>query len=137
MNELDFLSDSDRLHMAYAACVGGSVLIGGAVGRLGSLPGLLAGAATGLAIGLLSCKRLAPAIERKLLSGTERLNDQELVQALRVVRELTGYENKSDAMYLLARARGAMQYLGSELMTQRKTCQIAMVSARQLIEARA
>ena len=137
MSDVEFLSEQDRLDMSYAGCIGGSVVLGAAVGRLGMLPGLLAGAATGLAIGLLSCKRLAPAIERKLLSDTERLSDQELVQALRVVRDLTGFQNNSDTMYLLASARTQMQANGSELMQRRKTSQLAGVAAQHLMDARA
>lgn len=71
------------------------------------LPGLLAGAATGLVVGLLTCKRLSPAIERKIFSSTERLTDGELLSVLRVIRDQTGVQTKSEAMYLLIQARVA------------------------------
>ncbi len=105
MDDFLLFSAKDRQDISYVACVGGTTLTGLAVGRFGMLPGLLAGGVAGLAMGLLSCRLLAPAIEKKLFDPAERLSEQELSSVLKVIRDQTGVRDKSDAMYLLALVR--------------------------------
>ncbi|EIC28955.1 MULTISPECIES: hypothetical protein [Methylomicrobium] len=136
MEDFNILTDKDKQDMSYKACVGGAILMGAAVGRLGMLPGLLAGAATGLAFGLLTCKRLSPAIERKLFSQNERLNDQELLQTLRILRDETGVTSKSDAMRLLGYVRFEANQKGQSLKNGRNACMPMKVAANQILSVR-
>ena len=105
MDDFNIISEQDKKDLSYGACVAGSALTGMAVGRFIGLQGLLAGAAAGLAFGLLACRHLQEPIKKKLFSDTGRLTDQELAQAPRAVRLETGVQSKADAMYLLAAAR--------------------------------
>jgi hypothetical protein len=100
------------------------------------LPGLLAGAATGLAIGLLTCKRLSPAIERKLFSEHERLSEHEILQVLRVVRDETGVQTKSDAMYLLSHVRREIALKGQSISKESRSCLPARIAAHQILSRR-
>jgi hypothetical protein len=137
MDDFNFFTNQDRQDISYAACLGGTVLVGGAVGRFGGLYGLLGGAAVGLAIGLVTCHRLSPAIEQKLFSRTAALTEQELLQTLRVLREQTGAQSKSDAMYLLSYARHAMVAQGPSINKQANACMPARAAANQLLSHRA
>lgn len=137
MDDFNILTDKDKQDISYGACVGGSVLIGAAVGRFGMLPGLFAGAAAGLAFGLLSCKRLAPAIERKLFAQNERLHDHELLQALRLIRDETGVTSKADAMQLLSYVRSESAQKGQSLKNGKNTCMPMRVAASQLLSRQA
>lgn len=136
MDDFNVVSAKDRQDLSYLACVGGMALVGAAVGRFGALPGLFAGAATGLAIGLLTCKRLSPAIEKKIFSSKERLSDAELLSALRVVRDQTGVQTKSEAMYLLSQARTAAAAGGSSLQDSQNACVPPRIAAVQLLSHR-
>jgi hypothetical protein len=107
VENFSLFTEQDRRDISYAACIGATTLTGAAVGRFGGLPGLLAGTAAGLAFGLMTCKRIAPAIERKIFSENSRLSEAEALAALRAVREITGVKTKTDAMYLLGQARAA------------------------------
>jgi hypothetical protein len=104
MDDFNLFSAQDRQDVSYRACIGGSVVLGAAVGSFATGFGALAGAATGLAIGLLTCKRLAPAIEHKLFNGLP-LSEAELSQVLRTLRDEAVVRTKSDAMYLLTQVR--------------------------------
>jgi hypothetical protein len=136
MDEFTFLTDKDRQNISYGACVGGSVLLGLGVGRVAQLPGLLAGAATGLAIGLLTCKRLSPAIEHKLFSEHERLSEREILQVLRVVRDETGVQTKTDAMYLMSQIRRELALKGHNISKESRSCLPARIAAQQMLSRR-
>ena len=136
MEEFGFFTDRDRKDASYAACVGGATLVGAAVGRFALLPGLLAGAATGLAIGLLACERLSPAIGRKLFSQHERLSEQEVLQALRALRDETGVQTKNDAMYLLGHLRSVGTLQSHALSKEMKTSLPARIAAQRILAHR-
>ena len=104
-DSFNILTDADKRDISYGACVAGSALIGAGVGRFLGLQGLLAGAGAGLVIGLMACPKLQEPIKRKIFSQNARLTDQELTQAMAVVRSETPVTSKSDAMYLLGVAR--------------------------------
>lgn len=133
MDDFNILTDKGRLDLTDKACVGRAILMGPAVGRLGLLSGVLAGAATGLAFGLLTCKRLSPAIEHKLVSQNERLNDQELLQALRIIRDETGVTSKSDAMRLLSYIRFEANQKRQALKHGNNACLAMKVAANQIL----
>ena len=137
MEDFNRFSTKDRQDISYAACLGGTTLVGAAVGRFGMLPGLLAGAATGLVVGLLTCKRLSPAIERKIFSSTERLTEGELLSVLRVIRDQTGVQTKSEDMYLLSQARVAATASGESIRKSPSACLPPRVAAVQLLAQRA
>lgn len=137
MEDFDLFSPKDRQDLSYGACVGGSVLVGAAVGRLGMLPGLLAGAAAGLALGLLTCRRLSPAIERKIFSTHERLSEFELASVLKVLRDQTGVPTKSDAMYLFSQVRAAAAAGADNLHGTATACVPPRLAATQLLARRA
>lgn len=136
MDDFNVISAQDRQAVSYGACVGGSALVGMAVGRILGLQGVLAGAAAGLAIGLISCKRLAPAIERKIFASNEQLSDSELASALRVVRDQTGVQSKSDAMYLLSQVRALATSQPAALKKAPSTCVAPRTAAAQLLAQR-
>jgi hypothetical protein len=136
MEDFNLFSQKDRQDISYAACLGGTTLVGAAVGRFGMLPGLLAGAATGLVIGLLTCKSLSPAIEKKIFSSTERLSEGELLSVLRVIRDQTGVQTKSEAMYLLGQARAAAAASGESIRSNQNACVPPRVAAVQLLSRR-
>lgn len=137
MDNFNLFTPQDRQDVSYAACIGGSTAIGLAVGRFGLLPGILAGAAAGFAIGLLTCRKVSPAIERKLFSKSEKLTDQELLEVLKIVREETGIQSKSDAMYLLSHARHEMVTKGGKLKISGHACVPIRTAANQIISHRA
>jgi hypothetical protein len=136
-DDFNVLSQKDRQDMSYAACIGGSVLIGAAVGSMLALPGMLAGAAEGLAVGLLTCRRLSPAIERKLFSRTERFSERELTTVLKAVRDQTGASSKSDAMYLLRHVRIVALAEGETLLKEENACMPTRLAASKLLAQRA
>lgn len=133
MDDFNLFSHQDRQDVSYGACVGGAVVLGAAVGRFVLLPGLLAGAAAGLAFGLLSCKRLAPAIEKKIFSGSEPLSEGELASVLKVLRDQTGVQSKSDVMFLFGQARAAGIARGEALRGGSVACVLPRVAAAQLL----
>lgn len=136
MDNFEVLTTEDRQQVAYAMCIGGSVLLGAAVGRLGALPGLAAGAAVGLLIGLATCRKLAPAIQRKLLSHSDALSESEVLAVLRVLRDDAGVATKHDAMYLLGRARVAAAGPAAQCRSQ-MTAAPLRVSAGEVLAQRA
>jgi len=135
-DDFNLFSPKDRQDLSYGACIGGTTLTGAAVGRFGMLPGLLAGAAVGLALGLLTCKRLSPAIEKKIFSTNERLTEAELASALRVMRDQTGVRDKSDAMFLFSQLRVAVAN-GTDLRKGQNACVAPRIAASQLLSSRA
>jgi hypothetical protein len=137
MEDFNLFSTKDRQDISYLTCVGGTTLITASIGRIGMLPGLLAGAATGLMIGLIMCKRLSPAIERKIFSSSERLTDSELISVLRLIRDQTGVQTKSEAMYLLSQARLAAVANGGSIRESSSACLSPRVAAVQLLAQRA
>lgn len=138
MDDFNLFSLQDRQDISYAACIGGSVILGGMVGSFSrSTPGILIAAAVGLALGLLACKQFNPAIEKKIFSGTERLSEGELLSALRVVRDQTGVQTKSEAMYLLSQARSAAIAKGDDIRNKQNSCVPPRIAASQLLSMRA
>jgi hypothetical protein len=107
MSDLNFniFTEKDKENISYGACLGGSALTGMAVGRFVGVQGIIVGGIAGLAIGLMTCQRLTPAIKQKLFSVHTRLSDRELLQALQAVREQKPGIGKSEAMDLFAAAR--------------------------------
>ncbi len=101
----EFFTDKDKENMSYGACVAGATLVGAGVGRFLGLQGLLAGAGTGLVYGLIICKNLKTPIKNKIFSSNQKLTDTELSHAITVIREQTGVQSKSNALYLLGIAR--------------------------------
>lgn len=82
-------------------------LTGLAVGRFGRLPGLLLGGGVGLAVGIKACRSpmLQEPIRQKIFSAQSRLTDQEVLAALRAIRQERPGISKKDAMALLAQVR--------------------------------
>ena len=76
-----------------------------ALGRFLGVPGVLGVGVAGLAYGLMTCKRLAPAIKNKLFSANVRLSDQELLQALQAMREQKPGIGKGQALDMFAAVR--------------------------------
>lgn len=108
-DDFDFtiLTEKDKKDISYSACIGGSMLVGVAIGRFAGIHGVLAGALAGLALGVANCKYLkgAEVIKYKLFSSNEKLSDQELKWVLQAIKFETEVKSKSDAMYLLSLLR--------------------------------
>jgi hypothetical protein len=138
MDDFNILTDKDKQDISYKACVGGAIMIGAAVGRFAPVQpfGVLAVAAAGLALGLLTCKRLSQAIEHKLFSQNDTLNDQELLQTLRILRDETGVASKSDAMRLLSHIRFEAYQKGQSLKYEKNACLPMKVAANQILSTR-
>lgn len=136
MDDFNLLTTKDRQDMSYALCLGGATIGAVAIGRFVGLPGVIAGAATGLAIGLLTCKRLTPVIEKKLFSTTDSLTDHELLTVLRLLREETGVRSKSDAMYLLSQVKVAVLIRGEAIHNNQAACMLPRVAAAELLSRR-
>ncbi len=137
MDDFELFTQDDRNKAAYIACIGGMGAIGVAVGRFGGLHGVLLGAAVGVGYGLLACKRLAPAIERKLLSTSERLTEFELSSALKALRDQAGVKTKDDAMLLLATVRQLSAVDPSFATRPQPACMALPQAAQMLISHRA
>jgi hypothetical protein len=137
MEDFFLLSPQDRQDMSYAMCVGGTGLVGVAVGRFAGLPGLLAGAIAGVAYGLLACKKLSPLIERKLFSRMDRLSDGEILQVLGVLQRDAGVSSKADGMYVLAQVRHAAATRGLDPLRPPNSCMPLRPAAAHLLAARA
>lgn len=107
MSDHDFnlITEQDKQDVAYGACVGGMAITVIGVGRFLGVQGVVAGAVVGAAWGLLTCKRLAPAIKQKLFTQASRLDDGEVVQALQALRETKPGLSKPEALRLLAGVR--------------------------------
>jgi hypothetical protein len=105
MDDFTILSEEDKSHISYGACVAGMTLTGMAVGRFVGLQGVLAGGVAGAAFGLLTCKHLQEPIKRKLFSPTATLSDHELSSALRAIRTQRPLVRKHEAMDMFARIR--------------------------------
>ena len=136
MDDFTFFTPEDRKDISYGACVGGTTVLWAAVGRFGMLPGLLVGAATGLAVGLITCRKISPVLERKIFSSEERFTDPELLGILKVVSDETGVRSKADAMYLFSQARLAAVTGGQTILSGNGTCQPTRVAAAQLMSRR-
>jgi hypothetical protein len=136
VDDFSVFTDKDRQDISYGACIGGMVLVGAAVGRLAMLPGLFAGAAAGLAIGLVTCKRLSPAIEQKIFSQNEKLSDFEVLHTLRVIRDETGIKTKADAMYLLSYLRSEVVPKGQAVNNGKLSCIPLRMAANQILSNR-
>jgi hypothetical protein len=136
MDNFNLFTPQDRQDISYGACLAGTTLTGMAIGRFGGLGGLAAGAVVGLTIGLLTCRKLSPAIERKLFSQNEALSEHELLQALQVVRDETGVQSKSDAMYLFQQARIAIAIHGPGIRGAAASCQPMRTAASQVLSQR-
>jgi hypothetical protein len=135
-DDFTFLTEKDRRQDAYLLCVGGTTLIGLATGAALAVPGMLAGAAEGLAVGLLTCRRLSPVIERKLFSRTESLSDRDLLTVLKVVRDAGGVRTKSEAMYLFSQVRTALA-AGPDSLSDPGVCLPPKLAAKRLLAYRA
>jgi len=133
--DFNLFNESDRRDVSYKLCVGGSVGLGIMVGSWAPVVGSLVGAASGLAVGMMTCKKLSPAIEKKLFTY-ESFTEKELTQVIKVVKEQTGVKNKSDAMYLLSHARVAAITKGDGLNKTGSTLIAPRAAATSLLEKR-
>lgn len=137
MEDFSLITEQDRRDISYAACVAAPTVVGLAYGSAVPLPGgAIAGAAYGLMIGLLACKRLSPLVERKLFSKADSLSDAELSGVLIAIRDQTGVENKSDAMYLLTQARAAAISRHERVRTDQASQMHPRIAASQLLSRR-
>src|ERR1017187_10157919 len=104
MSDLNFniFTDEDKTHVSYAACLGGSALTGMAEGRFVGVEGDLVGGVVGLAIGLMTCKRLSPVIKQKLFNPEITLTERVLLESLQALREVKPGIGKSEALNLFA-----------------------------------
>jgi gas vesicle protein len=80
-------------------------LTGLALGRFAGLQGLLVGGIAGAAYGVLTCKKLSPIIKKKLFSANEKLNDQEIVATLKIIKENNPKVSKKQALDILANVK--------------------------------
>ena len=133
MDDLSVFTPADKSSAAYLACVGGMGLVGASVGRFGGLYGLFLGAAAGIGYGLLSCKRLSPVIERKLLSQSDRLTDAELTQVLGVLREQAGVQTRREGLHVIAQVRHAAALNPEALTKPPNAFQTMRVHAQTLV----
>ena len=114
MDNFEIFNEKDRKDISYGACVAGSALTGVAVGRILGLKGIAAGGAAGLVIGMVTCKKVAPIIERKLMNE-EPMSEGEVASVLTKIRQETGVRTKAAAMGILAQARAAVRAAGGSL----------------------
>jgi hypothetical protein len=135
VENFELFTPQDRRDISYAACLGGSTVTLMAAGGVGLLPGLLGGAAMGLALGLLSCRKLAPAIERKIFSN-QPLTEQELSSVLKVLRSEAGVQSKTDAMYLFSQAHRAAKASGPKMLASQSSAPNVRVAAATLLSRR-
>ena len=103
-NDLEFFGEKDKQDMAYLYCVGGMTLTGVSLGALAGGHALTGGAG-GLIWGLLTCKKIAPAVSKKLFSSREKLRDHEIAALLKEIHNLRPYISKKDAIKVLAYVR--------------------------------
>ena len=115
--DFNLFNENDRQNISFKLCLGGNVGLGIMVGSWVPVVGSLVGAASGLALGIMACKKLTPAIEKKLFTY-ESFTEKELIEVLKVVKEQSNVKTKSDAMYLLSHARVAAITKGKGLNTK-------------------
>ena len=137
MDDFNSLNMLDKKDISYGACVAGATVLGIAVGGFVPVIGPIAGAVTGVALGLLTFRKISPAIEQILLSKNGKLTDQELLQVLRIVLDETGVRSKSEAMYLLSHARREMASKGKRLQSGNRSCLPIKVAAKKLLSQKA
>lgn len=134
MDDFAFFTKEDRQDSIYKACVFGTTIAGLSVGGFGgNVVTVVGGAAAGLAYGLVSCRRLSPAIEKKLFSSTERFAEGELLSVLRVIHDLTGVQKKSEALFLLIHARQAAVATGQTIRSGQKAFVAPRTAANQIL----
>lgn len=136
MEDFNFFTQKDRQDISYGACVGATTLVGAGVGRFLGLYGLLAGAAAGIAYGLVACRALSPAIEDKLFSANARFTEPELLQVLRALNQHAGVATKSDGMYLLTAVQHSASAQGLNRATPPRTCMPMRVAAAQMLASK-
>lgn len=107
MDDFNAITEDDKDQAAYLACVGGMTLVGMGVGRFGGLPGLLLGGGVGLVVGMKACRSslLKEPIRQKIFSAKAKLEDHEILAALRAIRQERPGISKREAMTLLAQVR--------------------------------
>lgn len=107
MDDFNVITEDDKDQAAYVACVGGMTVVGIAVGRFGGLPGVLLGGGVGLLVGIKACKSslLKEPIRQKIFSVKAKLEDHEILAALRAIRQERPGLAKREAMTLLAQVR--------------------------------
>ena len=111
MESFDIFTEKDRKDISYGACVAGAAITGVSVGRILGLQGIAAGGAAGLVVGLVTCKKVAPIIERKLMNN-EPMSEGEVGGLLKMIRDETGAKTKAAAMSVLSHMRAAVQAAG-------------------------
>lgn len=137
MDEFEFFTQEDRQDIAYGACLGGSALVGAAVGGMtATVPGIVLFAAAGLAYGLVACKRLSPTIERKIFGANERLSEHELASVLKLIRDQTGVQTKSEAMFLFSQVRTAVRAGAVGPRSSSASCLPPRIAATRLLAQR-
>ena len=108
MDDFALLSEEDKQNGAYVVCVFGTTVSGLLVGAYSRSPFnmLLLGGA-GLALGLKACKLpiVQDALRTKISSSNSKLTDNEILTALRAIRQEHPGISKSDAMGILAEVR--------------------------------
>ena len=113
MESFDIFTEKDRKDISYGACVAGAAITGVSVGRILGLQGIAAGGAAGLVVGLVTCKKVAPIIERKLMNN-EPMSEGEVGGLLKMIRDDTGAKTKAAAMSVLSHMRAAVQAAGGK-----------------------
>ena len=111
LESFDIFTEKDRKDISYGACVAGAAITGVSVGRILGLQGIAAGGAAGLVVGLVTCKKVAPIIERKLMNN-EPMSEGEVGGLLKMIRDETGAKTKAAAMSVLSHMRAAVQAAG-------------------------
>ena len=114
LESFDIFTEKDRKDISYGACVAGAAITGVSVGRILGLQGIAAGGAAGLVVGLVTCKKVAPMIEKKLMNN-EPMSEGEVGGLLKMIRDETGSKTKAAAMNILSHMRAAVQAAGGSL----------------------
>ncbi len=122
----------DRSDPAYKACVtvstaAGAIVGGATTAPLGALPGVLGGAAWGLAAGYVLCPFIVPAVRRKLEDGSA-FTDAEVRAAAEGLGRYAALSQASDAVSLLGILRVYATREGSV-----PACRSPVNAARQIL----
>ena len=108
MQEDNFSSFSfdEKGSIEYSICVGGTTLIGAALGGLtGSVLGVIVVGGAGYLYGKKACAFIAPELRKRIWGTTVKLSELEISLALKAIRMGNPKITKKEAINILAESR--------------------------------
>jgi hypothetical protein len=104
LDDFNFLSDTDKDHIAYGMCVLGTAAVGA---TLGSIAGgqTLIGFAGGAVVGLFMCHAVEQPLRRALFSSNETMTDSDFVKLVAQTKRQYPSKSKREILDLIAACR--------------------------------